>query len=78
VPGARTIGLYCHSPAVELARAVPRKIALDLLITGDFMEATDAYRAGMISRLLPDYDACVFAVAGSDKFNFIIKYDVED
>jgi len=63
VPGARTIGLYCHSPAVELARAVPRKIAMDLLVTGDFMEASDAYRAGMISKLLPDNDACVQAVA---------------
>ncbi|CAG5113360.1 Oidioi.mRNA.OKI2018_I69.chr2.g7471.t1.cds [Oikopleura dioica] len=62
VPGAKTIGLYCHSPAVELARAVPRKIAMDLLVTGDFLEASDAYRAGMISRLVGDYDACVAAV----------------
>ena len=65
VPGAKTIGLYCHSPAVELARAVPRKIAMDLLVTGDFLEASDAYRAGMISRLVGDYDACVAAVEGS-------------
>ena len=38
---------------------------MDLLVTGDFLEASGAYRAGMISRLVGDYDECVAAVEGS-------------
>ena len=33
------IGLFCSTPGVALARAVPRKIALEMLFTGNAITA---------------------------------------
>uniref|UniRef100_A0A914S5N3 Enoyl-CoA hydratase n=1 Tax=Parascaris equorum TaxID=6256 RepID=A0A914S5N3_PAREQ len=37
-PGAK-VGLFCSTPGIALARAVPRKLALDMLMTADFITA---------------------------------------
>uniref|UniRef100_A0A0M3HY78 Enoyl-CoA hydratase domain-containing protein 3, mitochondrial n=1 Tax=Ascaris lumbricoides TaxID=6252 RepID=A0A0M3HY78_ASCLU len=52
-PGAR-VGLFCSTPGIALARAVPRKLALDMLMTADFITAEQAMKAGLISRLVDD------------------------
>ena len=33
------IGLFCSTPGVALARAVPRKVALEMLFTGNPISA---------------------------------------
>lgn len=33
------IGLFCSTPGVALARAVPRKVALEMLLTGNPISA---------------------------------------
>lgn len=33
------VGLFCSTPAVALGRSVPRKLALDMLFTGDIISA---------------------------------------
>jgi enoyl-CoA hydratase/carnithine racemase len=55
------LGLFCSTPGVALGRAVGRKDALDLLLTGRFASAAEAAAMGLINRALPaaDLDAAV-------------------
>jgi enoyl-CoA hydratase/carnithine racemase len=46
------IGLFCTTPAIPIARNIPRKHALDMLLTGDMMSADDACRFGLVSRVV--------------------------
>jgi len=50
VPGVN-LGIYCHSPGVELSRAIPRKAALYMLTTGKYLNADDAFSLGLVSKL---------------------------
>lgn len=51
-PGVR-IGLFCSTPMVEVARAVGRKRALELLLTGDPIDAATAADWGLVNRVVP-------------------------
>jgi enoyl-CoA hydratase/carnithine racemase len=51
-PGVN-IGLFCSTPMVALARNVARKHAMEMLLTGDLMDAQDAWRIGLINRVVP-------------------------
>jgi enoyl-CoA hydratase/carnithine racemase len=51
-PGVK-IGLFCTTPAVALARAVPPKKAMEMLLTGTPVSARDAERAGLVNRVVP-------------------------
>ena len=51
-PGVK-IGLFCSTPAVALARAVPPKKAMEMLLTGNLIPAVEAERIGLVSRVLP-------------------------
>jgi enoyl-CoA hydratase/carnithine racemase len=51
-PGVR-IGLFCSTPMVALSRAVGRKKALEMLLTGDAIDALDAQRSGLVNRVVP-------------------------
>ena len=59
------VGLFCSTPMVALSRAVPRKAALEMLLTGDMIPAEQAARLGLINRAVPeaDLDAAVQALA---------------
>jgi enoyl-CoA hydratase/carnithine racemase len=46
-------GLFCSTPMVALARNVPRKPAMEMLLTGDFIEADDALRLGLVNKVVP-------------------------
>jgi len=52
-PGVN-IGLFCSTPMVGLSRNVPRKHAMEMLLTGDFISAHRAYEIGLINRVVPD------------------------
>ncbi|XP_078275599.1 enoyl-CoA hydratase domain-containing protein 3, mitochondrial [Rhinoraja longicauda] len=52
-PGV-TVGLFCSTPAVALGRAVPRKVALEMLFTGEPISAQDALQHGLVSRVVPE------------------------
>jgi enoyl-CoA hydratase/carnithine racemase len=47
-PGVH-IGLFCSTPMVALSRNVPRKQAMEMLLTGDMISADDAYRIGLVN-----------------------------
>ncbi|KAJ8020470.1 Enoyl-CoA hydratase domain-containing protein 3, mitochondrial [Holothuria leucospilota] len=52
-PGAK-VGLFCSTPGVALGRAVPRKVAMEMLFTGDTISAQDALQHGLISKIVPE------------------------
>lgn len=61
------VGLFCSTPAVGLARNLGRKAALEMLLTGDFIDAMEAKNRGLINRVVPTdaLDAEIERLAGS-------------
>ena len=51
-PGVE-IGLFCSTPAVALSRAVPRKAAMEMLLTAEPIDAAEARRIGLVNRIVP-------------------------
>jgi enoyl-CoA hydratase/carnithine racemase len=51
-PGVN-IGLFCSTPMVALARNVAPKHAMEMLLTGDIFDAQDAFRMGLVNRVVP-------------------------
>lgn len=54
-PGVK-IGLFCSTPMVEVARAVGRKRAMELLLTGDAIDAATAADWGLVNRVVAAED----------------------
>ncbi len=46
-------GLFCATPSVPLVRNVPAKRAMEMLLTGDFIDAATALREGLLNRVVP-------------------------
>jgi enoyl-CoA hydratase/carnithine racemase len=46
-------GLFCSTPGVAVARNVSRKHAMEMLLTGRFIDAATAERWGLINRAVP-------------------------
>jgi enoyl-CoA hydratase/carnithine racemase len=69
-PGVK-IGLFCSTPMVPLSRAIGRKRALDMLLTGRPIDAATALDWGLVNRVVPEdaldaeIDALVEAIARS-------------
>jgi enoyl-CoA hydratase/carnithine racemase len=71
-PGVK-IGLFCTTPMVALSRAVGRKRALEMLLTGKLVDATTAVEWGLVNRAVPALElesatrelACQIAQASS-------------
>jgi enoyl-CoA hydratase/carnithine racemase len=62
-PGVK-IGLFCSTPMVPLSRAVGRKRALQMLLTGDPIDARTAADWGLVNLVVPaaELDASVAAL----------------
>ena len=61
-PGVK-IGLFCSTPMVPLTRAIGRKRALEMLLTGDFVDAEKAQSWGLVNGVVSG-DQLETAVAG--------------
>ena len=58
-------GIFCTTPSVGVARNVPRKRAMELLLTGELIDAQTASAWGLVNRVVPiaELDAAVAALA---------------
>ena len=76
-PGVK-IGLFCSTPMVPVSRAVGRKRALELLLTGDPIDATTALEWGLVNRVVPAKQLdeaiaeLVAAIAGSSAMTIAV------
>jgi len=63
-PGVR-IGLFCSTPMVAVSRAIGRKRAMDMLLTGRMIDAATALDWGLVNQVVPagELDAAVAALA---------------
>jgi enoyl-CoA hydratase/carnithine racemase len=52
IPGGKG-GWFCHTPLVAVARAVPRKRALEMAFTGDAIDAHTAAEWGLVNAVVP-------------------------
>jgi enoyl-CoA hydratase/carnithine racemase len=57
------IGLFCSTPMVALTRAVGRKAAMEMLLTGDLVPAWRAREIGLVNRVVADAELVVAAQA---------------
>ena len=47
------IGLFCSTPMVALSRNVPRKMAMEMLLMGEFLPAAQVAKMGLVNRVVP-------------------------
>lgn len=47
------VGLFCATPSVPLVRNVPAKVAMEMLLTGEFISAEEARLRGLVNRVVP-------------------------
>lgn len=47
------VGLFCATPAVALTRVVSRKRAMEMLMTGEMIDAATAMEFGLVNRVVP-------------------------
>jgi enoyl-CoA hydratase/carnithine racemase len=72
-PGVN-IGLFCSTPMVALSRAVGRKAAMEMLLTGELVDAARAREIGLVNRAVPGrelreaVDALARDIAGKSSF----------
>ena len=89
-PGVK-IGLFCTTPMVALTRAVGRKAAMEMLMTGRYVPAHEAKSMGLINRVVPlenlaseteslarEISEASFLVLGIGKQAFYDQVDMED
>jgi enoyl-CoA hydratase/carnithine racemase len=64
-PGVN-IGLFCSTPMVALSRAVPRKQAMEMLLTGEMISAARAREIGLVNQVVAEaeLEAASLALAG--------------
>jgi len=60
-------GVFCSTPGVPLSRNIPRKLAMEMLLTGDPIDAATAAARGLVNRVVPakELDAEVQRLAQS-------------
>src|ERR1700684_300715 len=46
------IGLFCSTPMVALSRNIPRKMAMEMLLTGKMVDAEEAHRIGLVNQVV--------------------------
>jgi enoyl-CoA hydratase/carnithine racemase len=56
------VGLFCSTPAVALTRNIGRKHAMEMLLTGEMIDAASALEFGLVNRVVP-YDALAETVS---------------
>jgi enoyl-CoA hydratase/carnithine racemase len=50
---AVNVGLFCMGPAVPMSRSLSRKRCLEMVMTGDMIDAREAERWGLVNKVVP-------------------------
>ena len=50
---AINVGLFCMGPAIPISRSIGRKRCMEMLLTGEMIEAEDAERWGLVNKVVP-------------------------
>lgn len=50
------LGLFCSTPSVPLVRSIPPKLAMEMLLTGEFLNARQALERGLVNRVVAEAD----------------------
>jgi enoyl-CoA hydratase/carnithine racemase len=60
LPGVN-VGVFCSTPAVGVARNIARKRVMEMLLTGEMIDAPTALAWGLVNRVVPpaDLDAAI-------------------
>ena len=60
-------GIFCYTPMVPVSRSIGRKRALEMVLTGNFIDAETAERWGLVNRVVPpeQLDAAVMELAAA-------------
>ena len=72
-PGVK-IGLFCLTPSVPLVRVIGRRRALEMLLSGRFVSAQEAYDFGLVNKTVPldklyeKTRAWAFQIASASRF----------
>jgi enoyl-CoA hydratase/carnithine racemase len=71
------IGLFCSTPMVALSRNVPRKQAMEMLLTGEAVPAAEARSIGLINHVVPAGTERDAAIALAQKVALKSAYTVK-
>lgn len=71
------IGLFCSTPMVALSRNVPRKQAMEMLLTGEAVSAATAQSIGLVNRVVPAGTERDAAIALAEKVALKSAYTVK-
>jgi enoyl-CoA hydratase/carnithine racemase len=60
-------GIFCYTPMVPVSRAIGRKRALEMVLTGNFIDAATAEKWGLVNKVVPaaELDAAVMELAST-------------
>jgi enoyl-CoA hydratase/carnithine racemase len=66
LPGVN-VGVFCSTPAVAVARNIPRKRVMEMLLTGAPIDARTALEYGLVNRVVPlhELDSTIAALAAT-------------
>lgn len=75
-PGVR-IGLFCSTPMVAVSRVLGRKRALEMLLTGDAINACTAAEWGLVNRVVPGAELRAATLALADRIGHASAFTIK-
>jgi enoyl-CoA hydratase/carnithine racemase len=75
-PGVR-IGLFCSTPMVAVSRAIGRKRALEMLLTGDAVDASTAAEWGLVNRVVPEAELRAATLALAERIGHASAFTIK-
>lgn len=68
-------GIFCSTPGIALSRCVGRKAAARMLLTGMSINAEEAYKIGLVSKVCEEHELGLFLYVSANKIQIKKHYD---